>query len=1136
MIRRPSTKARLLPTALFVAASCGGGETPVLTPQPTKPVTTPEPPPAPFLSPAHWAFHPPSPAEAVSTTKLDDGACLITTAEGFRFRAEKTTKDAKCTGKTLAAPDAAPEPLVGLAKRSPTSWLFVGRSGALYEAEGPLAPLRSVIAPPPARSSLTKVSGGKGNVLATNSHGDLLRLTDTDGWQQITLPSKGIFDVAVDDEGHAIALGMPEALYTSEDGINFKAAANVGNVGVRRLGQTEDGSLVAVGVTSSIVWEPKKSKPPEQRTASIAHAAFALDLTPALFPTATSVLEGRAAIDGDRYFEVVVGEEGSGMMLASGSLEGPLEAKPLAGTKSCKTGRIGARGRHIAIVCLTMPDDDGKSRADIRISHDAGATFTEPQSARSDDEELVSVAVGSEGNVLITGLCKAEMPAGGCSGSPPLLVSPTGEQKTLGLAATPPLRGWSLSPAFSIDGGSAYFLGHRAKDDRLALYVSHDAGATFTERTLDPTKGQAEARPTEDGEIAPPDEPDQNLEPSDMTSLRPGDDGTVGIVLMTSRGLAYLTTDEDGRALGVGRAPVDNALISGAGRHVLATAFLSGHEHALDDAAAAWESQDGGLTWSDVATNVTLARELLEGSLTMACSTHGCFIGTTMSRIGWRGQATAAEIQAPHPPELRQMPQMRMPIVCELDPRTGWTRIENVDPIGAFGLPTVDQLARGRALWSVLSVDPATNAVTTTAALTKERGEGEATVTTRVLLPAQKAQNARFAMDVSHQMEGYAAIRVRLPKETGASTPLRDIEVAWENYVDGVSGRARIPDAGALVASDVKHESRRELFDTALISVTPGSIFVRPHNVASSNPLTFLLDPRGKRTTFSYPTWASILPKGAPELRSDAALIEGQPLAVGTLVDDDISPLTMLLAKQEPGATWVATATTLAPGSTVDNLRLSRNDWTYLGPSTIGALVAMSEPQEGLASASFYPFRADGGFGPAIAVPTPLDLSDPPRPCKADDRRLTPRFAARAFWQGQVMYPGRRHPVLVAESPSAKPPLTDPVNLLSAGAVLYGTKASPCVAAFEAFGVASSGVASSGRVPVFAVIAGDGKQAWLFRAATQIPIVPKDAGKPASETRSFAIEHRPMSCRFDGNASVPNTLFGQPGTTVWAPP
>ena len=103
-----------------------------------------------------------------------------------------------------------------MARRADGSWLFVGESGALFEAADALAPFtRTVPAPEP----LAKVAGAGAVVLATTLEGRLLRWErPRRGGAGPALGGARVFDVAVGEAGKALALAFPEALFTSEDG------------------------------------------------------------------------------------------------------------------------------------------------------------------------------------------------------------------------------------------------------------------------------------------------------------------------------------------------------------------------------------------------------------------------------------------------------------------------------------------------------------------------------------------------------------------------------------------------------------------------------------------------------------------------------------------------------------------------------------------------------------------------------------------------------------------------------------------------------------------------------------------------------------------------------------------------------
>ena len=92
--------------------------------------------------------------------------------------------------------------------------------------------------------------------------------------------------------------------------------------------------------------------------------------------------------------------------------------------------------------------------------------------------------------------------------------------------------------------------------------------------------------------------------------------------------------------------------------------------------------------------------------------------------------------------------------------------------------------------------------------------------------------------------------------------------------------------------------------------------------------------------------------------------------------------------------------------------------------------------------------------------------------------------------------------------------------LLTARAVVQGTPASPCLGAFQAES-AVRGVAIS------AVIPGDPARSWLFRLTD----APRPTGPRGATTISPALEYRPMTCHYDANARIPETVWTQDGTS-----
>jgi hypothetical protein len=70
-----------------------------------------------------------------------------------------------------------------------------------------------------------------------------------------------------------------------------------------------------------------------------------------------------------------------------------------------------------------------------------------------------------------------------------------------------------------------------------------------------------------------------------------------------------------------------------------------------------------------------------------------------------------------------------------------------------------------------------------------------------------------------------------------------------------------------------------------------------------------------------------------------------------------------------------------------------------------------------------------------------------------------------------------------------------------------------------------------------AILPGDLTHSWIFRPAVSVEAdtpAPEPAPSTpvkAPEPRAFAVEYRPMSCRFDRMARIPEAVWAEPGTS-----
>jgi hypothetical protein len=1128
---KPSRGALLLLTLLApLGGACAGQPISRVKPRETGPAIDTL---APlFVTPARWDYHPPGPEGALAAAELTGGGCVFTAEGGQRWTTAIAAKTgaagaiARCSGKAVASEFLAPEDLVSVIRREGRPWLYAGVSGALYEAADPLAPFTRTVTPP---EPFSRVAASGSAVLATTYEGKLLRWEDATGWRPVASPPRArVLDVAVAGT-RALALGFPEALFASDDSGATWAPAGAPTIGVHRLGVTADGAIGAQGLFESIRWDPASTPAFSRSKRALPTRGAAIDVDVGRGASAPAVQGGRAAIDGDRYVEAVRPEtEGDLWQLARGRVDGRLELAPLPWSAVCGSVRMGLRNKVVYAVCVSLEGAD--IGAAVRRSRDGGSTWSEPLALTTPDTDQIFVSVSPEGNALLSGVCKTGGDPTGCKPTAPLLIRSSAPAPSPAPAAsasaapakitapiTPPqlvamgtgapqLTGAALLPTFSFDGHSAYFLGHRGKDEKLTLFVSHDEGETFSQRSLE-TRGPKMARKPRDydDEEGPEEAVEDYIEVDETSAIHPGEDGTVGLMVIRYRGFTYVTTDEDGRVLHEAPLPSDDAIMAGYGRRIVA---ITAH-----DGVGIAESSDGGATWDEQPAPAALGREVGRGSTAVVCGVAGCLFGETVTRLGWGGLTDTGAVDHPADTSPTSAPAVLTPIVCDLAPTTHWTRIDSVFGGGAR-LPHLTEAMRGRSVWSVITSSPTTGAVAVVSANLPESGEGEAKVASRPLLGAHPA-SGRFATAISFQMEGYAAVRAPIPVEKDGdpapAAPLRNVEVAWENFMEGSTGRGKIADAGPFDPKDVTTDGARLW---SLITVSVKGMVLAPH-VAQSTRTAFLVEPAGKVSKIELPVFPEVGLEGHLDVRGDVTLEGGVPLGTA-MVRDESGDITAILLGRHAQNSWEISALSLAP-TRGDGPLLSHADWTYGSRSSIGMTSLTADRRRPRAWAVFQPLHGDGTFGPPEPLPTLYDLGDRPRPCSAADRAKGPRFEAIFSSRDEVLFAGMRHPVLVNEPPSKTAVgVSTPITLLTAGAIAHGSPTSPCVAAWEAAGVAKSQVS--------AVISGDLARSWLFRAAA-----PAGPGK-TGDAPSQSIEYRAMTCHYDSAAPIPDTIWNERGT------
>lgn len=1119
---------RVVAGCALLAAACSGADArrPPAGPAPAAAARQAS---LPYESPARWEAHPSPLSYVTATMRLADGSCLVTEHSGQRWLTwpgrtsdpavpEEDPGDLEpqveadesysayapnsCSGEGRAALDRAPETIVGIV-RWPGSYGFIGESGTIHEAKTPLGRFTRRIAPP---EPLRRVRGAGRTLLAVTETGRLLRWDEERGYERVDLGGALAFDLAVSPSGRAVVLAAPEAIFTSDDGGRRFTRAAAPSIGVQRVVHQPGGPFLIEGVTTTLAWDPREPASFQSTPERIGDPVHDVAISAGRSASASLVTQRRAAIDGDRYWEAGVGPVGE-WALWKGKLDGRLSAASLnVGGPDDSNVIVAASGPHVAIAIIGWSDGDGVTLR-VRASRDGGATFGDETPLVPSSVGRLGLAISREGRVLLTGACHAAEADSGesCPGGPLVLRSTPAEARP----RVPSGLGPALAPAFSPDGRHAYFLTEGEYDRTVALFVSHDGGASFEERPL---------RVEVDGD-------ERTFEAANETSITVSESGTLGVLLEDagrSSEQVWVTTDADGRAVRAGELPIEDAVAGGFGERVLA---ISRAPKAEDGAVPVWESLDGGATWAERPGPVLLTAGYRRRG-DVACGLAGCLIGDEVTRVGWGGDAAGPlPFEPPKPGE--PPGGLRTPIVCEPQPGSTWTHVG-----GAQVLPDASEAARGRAAWTISTFDPKTGAAGVVAAMLPPSLDGEARVTTRQLLPPV-AKGARWAFVRRPQIEGDALARVTLdPASAKAGRSwwkgrrIRNLEIAWENLEEGTSSRAVLPDAGVFDAGSIQELSSGQLaLFMDVLSVSPKGIFVR---ATPREKATFFVDTAGKARSFELPGWPESVTEGAHVDTGDAVNVDGTFVMTSMFGGRiDPSPQTLLLARP-PAATsnrdepWTPWAATLAPPSD-DGRLFTHVEWTYQG-GYLAVWAQHAVPEAGHAASWISRILANGTLTAPSRLPTPYDLPSTPRACTVAEHRDLPRVRARNVIYGRTAFPGTRHPVLIDDGAllppddepegggrSAKPASRGPapigrVAMLSEGVILRGTPSSPCVDAYAARG--TSGAA------VTAIVLGDLRQGWFFRLAT--------AAKAPS---AGGIDVRPLRCRFDPSAVVPAAVL-----------
>ncbi len=1026
-----------------------------------------------FVTPAVWRYHPAEPARVNAELLLASGERLLAGKRGERWLV-------KAGGELEAASMLAPEDLVGISPAPGGGFIFVGASGVSYEAHAPVAPFVRSSAP---LEPLTSVTSGGAAIVGIRRDRGLLRSEDGGvTWKAVGPSGPQFVSVLLGEGGRGLALAVPEALYETRDGGQTFSPLKVKSVGafaLERLADRGFGVVAALGTFryregAADALEPVKSGEGPRKT----------ELKAPRGPDAEALVAGRAAASAGSYYELARGERVP-WQLASGSLSAPLSVRDVPELGACKDVRVAAFEQRLAVACFKLTTEAVTQPIELWASTDGGRSLHRENPSVDGSLANFHLALAGDGTLLLGGVCPAYGAGSGCApqgiarrvaaglkasgrakaSSPSAALSAA---FALEAAATPSLAETPLALAFSLDGRTAYAVGRRTKGGVLGLFVSRDGGRSFEAEDV--------SLPTGDG--SDDDERwESNASGVRVDALVPAEDGTVALSVARYRSRAWLVFDEAGRLLSVARPPDARALLGVAGSRALAVS------PATNDV---WESLDGGSTFHSLGRlPIDLCAGDSQCEAHLACTSLGCAIGGAVSRLGWGGQSEddswLQPALAPAPVDY-SVPRLKTPISCTID-TSPWQPLD-----GVTELPTAFQASIGKSAWFAAGVDePRAGAWVYVASANKGRVEKEL-----LLTPTERGRN--YAIDVSDQVEGVAALRYVTPESNGSGR-LTGVEIAWLNLFEGKARRVTLADGGSYSPGDYTRGGRgAQTAEPALLSIAEGGLYLRLHHTPGDNQPTLFFDGQ-KVETVPPVVWPTLSVRGS---RSEMAHVDGEHvplLFVGRgsgvvraeLGDGRLQLSAFASGAMDPARFGLAQSTNIA----------------YHG-NRAGQVIETFDSATVRAEAKLFLFRARGDvLEPPIAVPTQLSIPEKVERCTPEQEAASPRVMA-------APYPGTRHPVIVSDGGDSSQ------VFLTAYAVMHGTPSAPCVSTFEAEPVASDGVARPATRVLLPL--GDLSRAYLFRAA----------GQPAAPR----VEYHAMACKLDPSAEVPPELYRAPGTLV----
>jgi len=879
---------------------------------------------------ARWVYRPKGP-QPISARMALDAAQLVVDRGGSRWLV-------RAAGPPEAAAYGAPEALVA-ARPSEGGFVFVGDSGAVYSAGEPLGPFVSVRRPPQLSFGATAVEDV---VLCVGQDGKLRRSADLGrSWQVVPIDGF-VTDVALDRQGRALAVSVPEQWFWSTDrGASFRAITP-GTVAPEEL----DGSGEQIRVTGWLgVYDFDGTAFRPSKTAVASKATWTLPKG----PSALDVRSAQATLAED-YLALVPGKDG--LTLLHGQLGGPLREHAATGLTDCARYRVASRAARVAVLCADKGEAGTSAALALWLGDVHSAHFERHALALRGDFDRTRLALSPDGSLALSGVCPPTEQAPGCV--------PRGVHRLeLGakkLDAVPAaFEEMPLALAFSA-AGELLVAGVREKDGHALLLAWTPARAGLG-RLFDLSS-----------------ELDLAARASNVELLL-GRAPLLGVLVHHAEGVAAASLDDAGRVMTFGKAPAETVAIHGAGLRLAAVSSAR---------SSFFESDDGGLTWAESA----LPRPLCPAARSdctpvLVCSDVGCLLGDELTRVGWG--SLAAPSDAIDGGASRE-PGSRAAVgefSCRLDAERPLALPQLLEVPGAA------EAALGDADFTVVQYDPETAAVEFSWVL---RGQRRLEHTVGL---GGVAEPESYALSVVPQVEGAAALRYRMPVRQTGDRMLSEIEVAWNNRLVGVTGHQRFPSLVEGRQGDYHPAATGpgEAFPQ-LLSVAGRGLYLALHRVGAPAQATYY---------FEGGSLQQLPPAPLPEALADAS--DAEYIRVGQAhVPLAFAPnrarvlLGSALASngtEQGGEPGVAL---LLGEASVASVRAQGMRLSYRG-GRIGVVSMMADLDGTFWAARFAELGGTPGqvLGDVVRAPLKPDLDRVPRACSEVSRQTTPRIVAPPF-------------------------------------------------------------------------------------------------------------------------------------------